>query len=185
MALTLNGSGTIQADDITLSGNANVTGTMTSTGALSVNGVTGLADGDMPSGAVLQVVHFSDNGQETTTSTTHVATGLTANITPSSTSSKILILMKAPVTNTTAAKQNNVTLYRNATDLAVGSEGMSFYYQGSTTYTWCEISMNYLDSPNTTSAITYKCYFKARTGGTAYFGATEGSRHLTLMEIAG
>ena len=32
MALVLNGSGTIQADDITLSGNANVTGTMTSTG---------------------------------------------------------------------------------------------------------------------------------------------------------
>ena len=35
MALTLNGSGTINAADITLSGNANVTGTMTSTGALT------------------------------------------------------------------------------------------------------------------------------------------------------
>ena len=137
-------------------------------------------------GHVLQVVHFSDNVQETTTSTTMVASGLTANITPSSTSSKILILMKAPVTNTTVAKQNNVTLYRDATDLAVGSEGMSFYYQAGTgPYVWTEISMNYLDSPNTTSVINYKCYFKARSGGTSYFGASESSRHLTLMEIAG
>ena len=157
-----------------------IKGNATSTfgGAITANNIN-------LTGNVLQVVHFSDSGLETTTSTTHVATGLTANITPSSTSSKILILMKAPVTNTTAAKQNNVTVYRDATDLAVGGEGMSFYYQGSTTYTWCEISMNYLDSPNTTSAITYKCYFKARNGGTSYFGSTESSRHLTLMEIAG
>lgn len=38
MALVLNGSGTIQADDITLSGNANVTGTMTSTGNFTASG---------------------------------------------------------------------------------------------------------------------------------------------------
>jgi hypothetical protein len=155
---------------------------------LQANGVTKAtlsSAGFSSPGHVLQVVHFSDSGQEVTTSTTMVASGLTANITPSSTSSKILILMKAPVTNTTVAKQNNVTLYRDATDLAVGSEGMSFYYKSGTSYTWTEISMNYLDSPNTTSAVTYKCYFKARNGGTSYFGATESSRHLTLMEIAG
>src|SRR6056300_1057836 len=91
MALVLNGSGTIQSDDITLSGNANVTGTMTSTGALSVNGVTGLADGDMPGGAILQVVQANWSGFTSTTATTWTATGLTTSITPSSTSSKILV----------------------------------------------------------------------------------------------
>ena len=157
-----------------------IKGNATSTfgGAITANNVG--------AGNVLQVVHFSDAGQETTTSATHVATGLTANITPSSTSSKILILMKAPVTNTTVAKQTNVTLYRNAIDLNVGWAGMSFYYQAGTgPYVWAEISMNYLDSPNTTSAINYKCYFSARSGGMSYFGAGESSRHLTLMEIAG
>ena len=154
--------------------------TVTSSGITMASG-KGLA----ATGHVLQVVHFSNNVSETTTSTSHVATSLTANITPSSTSSKILILMKAPVTNTTPIKQNNVTLYRDATDLTVGTYGMCFYYKGSTSYTWTEISMNYLDSPNTTSTVTYKCYFKARNGGTAYFGAGESSSHLTLMEIAG
>ena len=43
MALVLNGSGTIQSDDITLSGNANVTGTLTSTGELTGT-LTGNAD---------------------------------------------------------------------------------------------------------------------------------------------
>ncbi len=172
-SIQLNGSDVLTIDS---SGNLTAPNNLTVTG--SVSGGSGL-------GKILQVVHDFDNTQETTTSTSYVASSLTASITPSSTSSKILIMMKSPVTNPTPATHVNVTLYRDATDLGIGGEGMCFYYFGSTTYVWTEVSMNYIDSPSTTSAITYKCYFKARTGGTAYLGATESSRHLILMEIAG
>ena len=70
MALVLNGSGTIQADDITLSGNANVTGTLTSTGELTGT-LTGNADsatklstasGSAPSYSARAWVNFNGTG---------------------------------------------------------------------------------------------------------------------------
>jgi len=70
MALVLNGSGTIQSDDITLSGNANVTGTLTSTGELTGT-LTGNADsatklstasGSAPSYSARAWVNFNGTG---------------------------------------------------------------------------------------------------------------------------
>jgi len=49
-------------------------------------------------------------------------------------------------------------------------------------------SFNYLDTPNTTSAVTYAPYFKSTTGNAVYFNTTDGVYWmigLTAMEIEG
>ena len=49
-----------------------------------------------------------------------------------------------------------------------------------------QLSINYLDSPSTTSAVEYRVYFKSQAGGTeAGIGGGNARSVLTLMEIEG
>ena len=44
----------------------------------------------------------------------------------------------------------------------------------------------FMDSPNTTSAVTYKLYiYRRQTGTTTYFGAASGEDRTTLLEVDG
>ena len=159
------------------------------------SGIT-MASGKAISGAgaggkVLQVVHANINNQTNTRSTSYVATSITASITPSSTSSKILIATKFGITSTTTNKWCYVTVYRNnTTNLGSGGGGgvdaLANYYSSSG-FQWGEASILHLDSPNTTSSTTYTVYLKAEDGtaGFAYAGNAQGYSSIVLMEIAG
>jgi hypothetical protein len=133
----------------------------------------------MPSGSVLQVVQDVFNTETGTTSTSYVAvSGFAATITPSSTSSKILVLCSASsyinVTN-----QYLGTIYRGETSLGVFGR---LYAQSSPL--GGILTFNYLDSPSTTSATTYTYYHKVGSG-TGYISVNNYKSTITLLEIAG
>jgi len=131
----------------------------------------------------LQVVTATDSTTRSTTSTSYVTASntLSVNITPSSTSSKIFIVCSA---STRVSNQAFYTIYRDSTNLA-GSNGMvENYFDDSSGDNRSSIAMSILDTPSTTSQITYQLYFK-NAAGTTYINhnATKGS--ITAMEIAG
>ena len=144
----------------------------------------------MPSGSVLQVVSAASASEETTTSSSFQESGvLTVNITPASTSSKFWIVASFEGYNNTASSTSFFSIFRLISGGADTNLGGSFgmgHYRGSSNHNEGTIAMNYLDSPNTTTALTYRVKLKAASG-TAYLnkgaGASKGS--ITVMEIAG
>lgn len=148
-------------------------------------------------GAVLQVVSTTKADIFTTTSTTTVSiTGLSATITPSSTTSKILVFYNISAGNATSAA-NYFALHRGATQLASGTGGSSAnttfindLQAAVSTFGTFIINGSYLDSPSTTSATTYEVKVATATGtlcinrrgNDAAWGM---SSTITVMEIAG
>ena len=141
----------------------------------------------LPTGSVLQVVSATSVTGTATTSTTYVATGVTATITPSATTSKILILV-----NGSAYLQNNnfvvLTIKRGTTDLADGrTYGLAASRLRGGTDLGFQVGMSYVDSPATTSATVYEVFLRG-TAGTVEFPAPSGDPsacHITLTEIQG
>ena len=134
---------------------------------------------------VLQTVSVNSaySGGTTVSSPTYVTTGLTATITPSSTSSKILVMYSNGnrKDNGNAATEVLTKIYRNGSAIS-GSPIVSTCYTNSAMELRVMGSCIYLDSPATTSATTYTL-FGAASAGTAYFDFfCVGS--LTLMEIS-
>ena len=132
----------------------------------------------IPTGKVLQVVQTTDGTQRETTSSSYVAIDNTAvNITPSSTSSKILITVSCLLYKSSAT--GSLKIYRDSTDLGIFimTDGDGAYYATS--------GLSFLDTPNTTSQVTYKCYLKAHSGGTVYLANGAGKFTSTAYEIAG
>jgi len=134
-------------------------------------------------GKVLQVVNATYNTETQNNTNTFADSGLTATITPSSATSKILVF----VSQSGIAKTDNtrvaVRLLRGATELIIfeataGNTGdTSIINVGGGTTT-------YLDSPNTTSATTYKTQFRSVDNTTyARVQQSGAASSITLMEI--
>ena len=133
---------------------------------------------------ILQVVSTAKTDTFTTTSTTYTdITGLTATITPSSTSSKIMIF--AQVSFSVGPSAGNAAFFR-----INGGNASSFIGNGSSTRTQAAIfgpnatgwtigltavtyPIIYLDSPATTSATTYAVQGRTGTAGTLYLNRSE------------
>ncbi len=149
-----------------------------------------------PTGSILQVVQTVKT--DTTTSTTQGMAdipGLSLSITPSSTSSKILLMCSVNSGNG-GSNAVNFNWVRGSTNLAqndtTGTNPATFTMYSSASITIQDtISHTFLDSPNTTSATTYKIQWGAYTTGTRtinmYSGGTyyHGVSTITAMEIAG
>ena len=152
---------------------------LTSTLDLSSNTVT------LPSGVggkVLQVVSGTLTSSYTTSSTSFVATGLDVAITPSSTSSKIFIIATSYLDDNGTARDVLSTIFRDSTNLGDSTNGMMDSFGGSTRLR-ANHSMSFLDSPNSTSAITYEVYYK--TGGASVSFNSQGSiSSITAMEVS-
>ena len=134
-------------------------------------------------GKVLQVQSFTVNTAETTNNNTFTATALLKAITPSSTSNKILVFASGIIQSSGAATNSVVTLYRDSTNLGSASSGMASQY-GSGGGGSCNFGINYLDSPSTTSSVTYRIYFKANSGSHNQVIFTDNSvGSITLMEV--
>ena len=111
-------------------------------------------------GKVLQVVQGTTTTNVVSNSSAFADTTLTASITPSATSSKILVLISHPATaksNGNASSRVGFKLFRNSTEIAYFSEYGAFT---NSALTWIgSYSFNYLDSPSTSSSTTYKTQF--------------------------
>lgn len=133
-------------------------------------------------GQVLQVVQGTSATQFDTTSTSFVATNLQVSITPTSSSSKILVMATAGVGTSGTNVQPVYTIYRGATDLGVNNRGFGQAYSSSGGLN-SSGAMVYLDSPATTSATTYRVYLRTNIG-TATWGFDAGQQVITVMEIS-
>jgi hypothetical protein len=143
-------------------------------------------------GKVLQVVYGSTSTYTTTTSTSYVDTNLSASITPTSATSKVLVLVTQQGCGrdtTTAGEYLRFKLLRGASDallitdiFAHNASAGTFVNNGLT------MAANYLDSPATTSATTYKTQFRSG-GGTQvvvqnYYAASANTTStIILLEI--
>ena len=137
-------------------------------------------------GNIIQGVHFQlGTGGVTYTNTSYSNTGIKATITPTSTSSKILVIcsMRLDVVNSGARVFG--TLYKNGS--AFTSPGdLTDIYNGAGRIMMTE-TFQYYDSPNSTSALEYELYVKTYSG-TANFYLGSGNHPggaITLLEIAG
>lgn len=141
------------------------------------------------SGRVLQTVISQNGTYSATSATTFTPTGHTATITPSSSSSKILVLVTGFMWQTNIyAFSGNVysTIYRGTTNLAGGggftmtNVNTAASPGGASVYG--SVAFSHLDSPASTSALTYQVYIKAEGGANAAWDGN-GVASIILMEI--
>ena len=140
-------------------------------------------------GNVLQVKHHTiDPGSQSTQSTSLVDNGLNITITPKAASSSFLIMM--------CMNEIYIAGSQNAIGLAIHRDGYGTVSGDTDNATICYIAgannnyFNYnlhcYDSPNTTSAITYKGKVKSRYANTTvYWNGDNTPTFLTVLEIAG
>ena len=157
-------------------------------GLLSYSGtawVPAASGASLGAGSILQVVQTLKTDTFTTTSDTFVnVTGASVTITPRSTSSKILLLGSVAVSSTTGTN-NRGALVRisggNTNSYLGDSAGSRTPAVGSPGYLSSASAINrlpgltpisYLDSPATTSAITYDLQLRRAAGDTAVIGRT-------------
>ena len=141
-------------------------------------------------GKLLQVVNATYSTQTSSTSGTFADTGLTASITPSATSSKILVLVniQGVSRNSTNSSGIHLKLLRGAT--TIQNMGDANGFSNSALWSFDSVGSTCLDSPNTTSSTTYKVQFAqiAPVAGTVYVQGLQSVSNsaessITLMEI--
>jgi hypothetical protein len=136
------------SQNVTFAGNLNVSG------VLSGGGLSG----------VRQLLQTSIATPQTITSTSAVATNIVGSITPSSTTSKILVVVNIGQMRLVqgAATPGVFSLYRNIGAVAPGSIVNPWFASdwnpGVNTDEACSACAMFLDSPNTTSQVTYTVY---------------------------
>lgn len=135
---------------------------------------------------VLQVVNVKSTAAQSTTSSTFQDTALTASITPSSTSSKILILANVSMYASTGTTQGSATVFRgdaSGTNLGTALYGFGGAFSGGSAKN--VISINYLDSPATTSSQTYTIGIASTDNSSSIqLNINAETSTLTLMEIS-
>ena len=173
----------------------------TSGQVLKTDGSGNLSFGADTSGKILQVVQTfktdstSQSGNSSTTF--YDISGMSVSITPSSSSNKVLVMWTAQVASSGASGRGNIIrLLRGSTAIGSGTGGSSTngqVYHRTVQYNPETKNMMYLDSPNTTSATTYKLQWSVEGSGgsaTTYYlndnsGGSFGiTSHITVMEVA-
>ena len=152
----------------------------------TLTGATGIDNIQAATGAVLQVVNASYSVETASTSSTFAATGLTATITPSSTSSKILVA----VSQGGVYKDTNAAFGVGIKLISTGSLSVVLSVRAAGDVSGIQsvgnVSGSVLDSPNTTSAVTYSTVFNSTSNtNNAYVQVYTATSTITLMEIAG
>ena len=158
----------------------------------AVTGLAALPDSAMSSGSVIQVVFGSTTSEVSNTSGNYVDSGVTATITPSSTSNKIMVIASIQwyLYRESTETNGSFKLLRDST--AISTHEDAIHIEAGTTGQSRIISeggytIQALDSPNTTSAITYKVQFKTNitaNGGQVRVSRSSAPSCITLMEVA-
>jgi hypothetical protein len=165
---------------ITLSGDGAISG-LTATGISAVQ--------KLPAGTVLQVVQGTTSTPVNNSTATFVDTGLTATITPQFSTSKVLVLVFHPETARSGGDTGSdigFNISRNGSSIFRFNQGLA--YTGTNISIQISTSSAYLDSPATTSALTYKTQFRNSDGSAVIQVQTNSAQStstIILMEIAG
>jgi len=130
-------------------------------------------------GAILQVVQADYTTASTYNTGTYVASGLSASITPLATSNKVLVFVKLDVghSNGGGSEGSYFRLYRNGSDISeargVNSSNRNGSFMASAAFSgddngYFSIFGEYLDSPSSTSAVTYAVYIRGYDASGTY-----------------
>ena len=176
--------------------------------AITLNGngtATGLtAAPNLTTGKILQVVTGIKTGEASTTSSSMVDTGLSASITPTSASSKILIQVCHPARVFRQGSGNyesyggfdvlrdSTVIFEASKRSGAGHSGFMVSMVGSNSHAHMRSNYNIsvVDSPNSTSAITYKTQYAIDYSSTLYINPLHGDSDYTphstiiLSEVA-
>ena len=154
-------------------------------------------------GNVIQVVSAIKTGEASTTSDTMADTGLSASITPSATSSKILVQVCHPARIQRSGEyegyggfdllRDSTVIYEAAKRSGGGYSGFMVSMVGSNS--GAQMRSNYnltvMDSPSSTSSLTYKTQYAMDYSSQLYINPEHGDSNYTphstivLMEVAG
>ena len=170
----------------------------------------GVPSSAMPAGSVLQVVQTVDTTQVYYNALVENTDLITAAITPISTSSKILIILNAKIGGTNGngglGLRRNTTWIGGSGNIVTGGDdlhgansfiaaddGLNGIYYSTNIHSMTNLFHMYLDSPSTTSAITYRVsvdssslYIRGWNIAEVTTSASgSGTSTFTLMEIAG
>ena len=155
-------------------------------------------------GNILQVVSTTktDTFSSSTTGSFVDVTGLSVAITPTSSSNKILVTAMCSVGNSGTGTRSGMKLVRGSTDIAIADAAGSrtrasfgtFNAHGNAANTQVPTYVQFLDSPSTTSATTYKIQLNTGDASTMYVNRTgedgdnssekRGVSTITAMEVA-
>lgn len=135
-------------------------------------------------GQVLQVVSAAYSTEVSRTSSTLATSNLTASITPTSSSSKVLILVNLGDCSASNSGSGGIRIQLQRNGSVVGANfNNQLSYQDPTSYSIVHGGFSYLDSPASTSSLTYTVFYAAQNGTVSLFrDGTQGS--IILMEIA-
>lgn len=167
--------------NLAVSGNATIGGNATITGTLTAGSIVGLGK------TIRQVVVSAASSSPTTSSSSPVASGHYASITPTSTSSQILVLWSGAVAQPQYLGPERYALaamYRNGsqnsptTGISVGSVGADALIA----VTASGQALSYVDSPGSTSALRYEMYYWQLGGAQCSYNDL-GNALITLVEI--
>ena len=140
-------------------------------------------------GKVLQVVQGTTSTAKTTTTSTYTDTGLTATITPSAATSKILILVSqplwaAPLSGSPTGVDASVRILRDATAILTNPNALVTNMSASSNWEVANVyAAVYLDSPATTSATTYKTQQMSSSANTVQTQRSSSPSQIILLEI--
>ena len=154
-----------------------------STAKIVDGAITSAKLGSGVGGKVLQVIHGTDGTLRETTSTSFASLTLNASITPSSTSSKIFVMVNLNTSTAFVSKASFFTVYRDSTNLGA-TDGFVELRDEVADDTRMGASFSTLDSPSSTSALSYTVYGKCDSSGKARINDdSKGRSTITLMEI--
>lgn len=134
-------------------------------------------------GHVIQTVQNSYSTILFMSSSTFTNTGLTASITPKYATSKIFVITSHPVYKGNANTGNAVRLRTLRDGTEIQSQG-GMLYTGTSTDMTGSVTMQILDSPNTTSLVTYSTQIRNEVNAAQVSVQYGGPSIITLMEIA-
>ena len=171
-----NSSGTTA---MTIDGSSNVTFPQNATFSGSVSGIT--------TGKVLQMQTLTETADTGTITASGNQELMNLAITPSATTSKILILAQA-VIEVVGGSNSIAQSYVFRGSIASGTQIDAFYYDGNAGIAsgnthYSTINHCLVDSPSTTSATTYTVAFGRGSGATTSVRNNFGNRTMTLLEI--
>jgi hypothetical protein len=156
----------------------------------TISAITALPAG--VGGKVLQVVQVEYSSMVTVTSTTYTDTGLTASITPASSSNKVLVLVNQSLAmfSSSAEMGTGFRLLRDTSTIYGGVQGYQLYLEATGNSAGVQLyhpaDLSYLDSPSSTSSVTYKTQIRQYQSGDTVRAQSDGMEStITLMEIAG
>ena len=168
----------------------NIQGSSSSGNTISVasgHKISGAAGSIVAPGQILQVITATDSTERQTTSNSFVTASntLVIQITPSSASNKIFVTASMSYITPGNTYSFFLTLFRDSTNLGHSTNGFGNLFSGSS-YNYSHATLQILDSPNTTSQVTYQPYI--RVGANAAAGGINGTNSfstITAFEVAG